>query len=65
MSSVTYVEDETKNHKEDESYFNDDPTGIPTGVVSAPTLLNNSYPNNSNLKNGHIFLPPVSFTCRH
>ena len=60
MGSVTSAEYETMYHEEDESYFNDNSMGITTGVISAPTLLNNSYPKNSYSKHEQSFLPPVS-----
>ena len=55
MISVTSAEDETVYHEEYDSYLNDDSTGIPTGVISAPALLNNSYS-----KHERSFLPQVS-----
>ena len=54
MSSVTSAEDETMYHEEDDSYFNGDSTGITTGVISAPTLINHSYSNHE-----RSFLTPV------
>ena len=61
MSSVIFPEYETMYHKEDDSYFIDYSMNIPTGVISATNILNNSYSKSSHSKHERSFLPPVSF----
>ena len=60
MRSVTSSEYGKMYHEEYYSSLNDDSTGITTGVISAPTMLNHSYSKNSYSKHKRIFLPPVS-----
>ena len=62
MAGVTSAEYETVYNKEDDSGFNDNSTGIPTGVISTPTLLNNSYSKNSHSKHKPSFLLPLLFS---